>query len=161
MNNNVISQKARQIARDEAQERDLEDAEWECLHDLLKSDEAFGHLVTAHWSAVAAADAIDNEVAYLATSGAEDLADARENVIEQRVEQAKEIVELAATIDEEAPPWGIMIQVYRRGFTTPEELDEVGLHELIAETGIHPQVAETIKHGQPASRTVQEDSTDG
>lgn len=147
MNDRVVSQKARFIARDEARARDLSDAEWECLEDLLKRDEAFGQIVTAQRAGVSLNEddyRIDEQTADLAHEAADRLADARERVVEQRVEESKEIVALARLVDRPAP-WGVMIDVYLAGFQTAEELREADLHELVAEAGIAPAIAERIR----------------
>jgi len=147
MNERVVTRKAREIARDEAQDQDFDDAEWECLEDLLKQDEAFGHLVTAQWSAVAIDHErhdIDVTVEEHARKGAERLGTARDRVIEQRVQQAREIVALAEEIDSNVP-WGVTIDLYLAGFTTLGEIRETDQEELIDEAEVAPSLAARIK----------------
>jgi len=147
MNEQVVARKAQEIARDTAQDQELNDAEWECLEDLLKQDKAFGLLVTAQWSAVA----IDHErhdvdltVEDNAREAAEWLGNARDRVIEQRLQQAREIVALAEKIDSNAP-WGVTIDLYLAGFSTLEELREADQEELIDEADVAPSLAARIK----------------
>lgn len=143
----VVQRKAREWARDTADEYDLSDAEWECLQDLLSSNEAFACLTTAQQAAVSIDEdlpRVDEEIHAQAREGAQHHGDALDQLIEALVDDAQEIVALAEAIDENAT-WGVMIDVYQAGYQSVSKLRAVDQQELIADAGIPPSYAARIK----------------
>ncbi len=142
----IVQRKARLWARDEASERDLSDAEQECLRDLLQSDEVFGQLVTAQQNAVALTSGEDDDLVDVvdhASDAAGELGEAIDIVLDKRVEEAREIVALAEAASE-LGTWGVFIKLYRAGYTSVEDLQTVSESDL-ADAGAHPSVAAEIK----------------
>ena len=149
MDDRTVAREARRSARDQQEANDLTDAETECLRDLLKSDEAFSALATAQQNAVLVDEDCDvpTNVVKNARGAAEHLATCRELVVHERVQDALTIVALAEAIYPKRIIWGPLIDVYRAGFETVEDLQAVSQQELTATAGIPPSVAERIKAG--------------
>ena len=142
--NRHVQTEARNIASDARSTRGLSDTESEILRDLLKSDEAFGALVTAQWNAVlvdAEEHDINDGVEQLATDAAGWLSEAIDDIINTRVEQAKAIDELASEIQE---PWGQALALFNAGFETAEDLTGVDEDELYTTDGVTRSVAARI-----------------
>jgi len=133
MNDTAVSREARDIASDARKARDLSDAEGETLRDLLKSDEAFGQLVTAQQAAVSVSawdHAVDSETEELAHEGAGSLGDAIDRVIDARIQDAQAIVELTDAVDTDLP-WGQASKLYQAGIEDIDDLRGAGQSELI------------------------------
>ena len=143
----VVQRKAREWARDAADEYDLSDAEWECLQDLLASSEAFAYLATAQQAAVRVdedLDGVDEAIHAKACGGAQQHGDALDQLIGAFVDDARKIVALAEAIDRNAP-WGAMVDVYQAGYQTVSKLRAVDKQRLIADAEIAPALADRIE----------------
>jgi hypothetical protein len=133
MNDGAVRREARDIASDARKSRDLSDAEAETLRDLLRSDEAFGQLVTAQQAAVSVRawdHAVDSETEELAHEGAAALGDAIDRVIDARINDAQAIVELTDSVDTDLP-WGQASKLYQAGIEDIDDLRAADQAELI------------------------------
>jgi hypothetical protein len=145
VNEDAVRSEARHIADDAREAHNLSDAEAECLRDLLKSDEAFGQLVSAQRAAVSVdADQhdIEKNTESLAREGAAPLGNAIDQIVELRISDAQAIVELSNDLP---VPWGRTMQLYRGGFRTIEDLKNATQQDLIEDAGVGPSIAARVK----------------
>lgn len=142
----TVTRKASENARDAQSAFDLSDAERECLEDILRSDEAFGRLVTAQQAAVGVRPGdfrIDEETGEHATAAAGHLGTALDRVLSDRVEDAKHAVELAKAEGMDLP-WLQGLILYEAGYRSVDDLRDATQDVLIQDAGIPPATAAKI-----------------
>jgi len=144
MARDIVNREARDIAHDAQKTRGLTDREGEILRDLLQSDEVFYDLVVAQQRAVridVEDTPYDKNVEKLARLGSKPLGDAIDDVIDQRIDDARAIAEFAEALDR---TWLDARTLYVDGFETVADVRGVDVNELVAETQLHPSVAEEV-----------------
>lgn len=133
MNRDAVRSEARHIADDARETRDLSDAGAECLRDLLRSDEAFGQLVTAQRAAVSV-DAddhdVDEPIEALARKGATPLGTAIDLLVDDRIADAQAVVALTKAVDTDLP-WGQALKLHQAGVETVDDLRDAEQADLV------------------------------
>jgi hypothetical protein len=161
MNDRAVQREARDITSDlrgRDDEHGLSDAEAECLRDLLQRSDAFGELVRAQQAAVRVEhdmDGVDESVHTKAHDGAYQCGEAIDQLVQHTVGDAESIITLARELYDDGT-WGPVVDVYRAGYQSVENLQAADLQQLIADAGMHPAVAEEIVE---AADTLQEDDS--
>jgi len=165
MNDRVVQREARDIASDlrgRDGENGLSDAEAECLRELLGRSEAFTHLVRAQQAAVLVDQemiGVDEGVCRKAHNGAHQQGEAIDELVQHFVTDAEAIIALARELYDDGT-WGPVVDVYRAGYQSVEDLQEADLQELIADAGMHPAVAEELVESARALQEASDDAPD-
>lgn len=142
----TVRSEARDIASDARSTQDLSDAETACLRDMLNSDEAFALLVTAQQNAVlvdADTHDIDEDTEHLATVAAGRAGNAIDCIVEDRIEQTREIVALADDMHERFG-WTTAWKLHAGGYETVDAIREADQDEIVEQTGMSPQLVASV-----------------
>jgi hypothetical protein len=140
----VVRQRARQAA-DLAREQDgLSDRAAEALRDILRSRDAYAHLVTAQHEATAilGTDAVPESTAAHIGDGVDAIAHALDDIVDEATRDARAVCALADDLD---VSWADALGAYRGGYESVRSLQDVDLHVLVADCGMHPERAERLR----------------